>query len=103
MKSESQQEKQNCLSVDRAGRLTPSVGRSVNRDQPRALSASRLTAPVDRFLATVDRAAPVHVVHAGRPDPVLAHAAAAYSLLLASDLCAIFLLAADCLLVPFGF
>ena len=56
------------------------------------MSASRSTALADHFLATVDqpidRAAPVHVVHAGRPgdrpDPVLAHAA-------------------DCLLIPFGF
>ena len=43
---------------------------------------------VNRFLATVDRATSVHVVHVGRPggrpDPVLAHAAV-------------------CLLAPFGF
>jgi len=52
----------------------PSIDRSVNRDQQRALSFSRSTVLVNRLLATfnraVDRAVPVHVVHTGRPGPV---------------------------------
>jgi len=52
----------------------PSVDRSVDRDQQRALSFSQSTALVNRLLSTfnraVDRAVPMHVMHISRSGPV---------------------------------
>ena len=61
---ESVQENRTRLSVDQPCAWSTSRLTGTNREQP---CASWSTALVDRFLATVDRAVPVHVVHTGRP------------------------------------